>query len=296
MNLCYEIARHLYRLRLKNKPAVQENRRDSRLAYWRWQFESSKNHFASFFDLDDKISGKRVLDIGCGIGGRTCYLAGRNPEIIIGTDIQRAEIDIASDIADKQLDDTVRKRVQFMTVNENEPPALNSFDIVLLIDALEHIREPLEMLNYAYSVLKPGGLFYFSTLGWYHHNGFHFSSIIPIPWAHFFFSDRQILDAVRKIVSAPYYQPNMWDSVPPQQRYEGIYDLKDRPGEFLNKITIRDIKRIMKESEFKNGTLYIQGFSWKKFPVLRVFNVLAKVPFVQEVYHAACFGRLEKKK
>lgn len=262
--------------------------------YWQWQYDSSAAYFAKFQDLLEQIPGKRVFDIGCGLGGRTCYLAGKKPAVIVGADINHEEIRKAKDICARRLDKEDVERIKFVEVSEDSSKNQGDYDVVLLIDSLEHVKDPVGMLDLAWSCTKPGGVCYFSTVGWYHHNASHVGSIVPIPFVTLFFSDRQILDAVRGIVGSSFYQPAMWDSDPPLKRWEGITDLGDRPGEYLNKITIKGIRQAVKASKFGGGEITVEGFSWKQLPVMRVFNFLARVPVVQEVYHSAVFGRLKK--
>lgn len=291
MNLCYEIGSRLYRRRARKGSGGGERER-SRESYWHWQFDSSGPYFSKCMDLLKQIKGKDVLEIGCGLGGRTAYLATQGPKSIIGIDINHPEIDEGTAMADKLMPSEHRQRLTLMKTEEKPPADLGPFDVVLLVDSLEHFRDPVAMLDMACSLIKPGGLCYFSTMGWYHHRGSHVVSIVGIPFVNLFFSDKTILDAIRRIVSAPFYHPTMWDSDPPAARWEGIDDLSDRPGEYLNKITVRKTRQAMKDSRFGAGQLEVAGFSFSRFPALRVLNFLARVPVVQEVWHSAIFGRL----
>jgi len=185
--------------------------------YWQWQFNSSATYFAKCFDLVPQLHGKSVLDIGCGLGGRTGYVVTTGARSVVGVDINHEEIESARRLAIERLDADSRSRLQFIAVREQDPLPFGPYDIVLLIDCLEHVRDPIAMLNLAYTMLRPGGICYFSTVGWYNHLASHLSGIIPIPFATVFFSDKQILDAVRRIVDDPSYRPTMWDSNPPPE-------------------------------------------------------------------------------
>lgn len=294
MNICYEIGSRLYKKRILKRSESESSRSDNPLKYWEWQFDTSGKYLGKFFDLYEQMPGKRVLDIGCGIGGRTCFLTTKGPKNIIGIDINHAEIDTAEQLAIKRLPYEQSKLVQFIKVKENETLQPSSFDIILLIDCLEHVKNPVSMLNYAYDLTRPGGICYFGTVGWYNHAASHLTTILPIPFLTVFFSDRQILDAVRKIISSSYYKPNMWDSHPPVKRWENINNLRDRPGEYLNKITIFGLKKAIRQSKFKKGRLHLESFSWKQAPFMKCFNLLTYIPGIQEIYHSGCFGRLER--
>lgn len=292
MNLCYHIAAPLYRRKHRHDVAIQRDVLLSPDAYWQWQFDSSEPYFSKFSDLCTQLKGKRVLDIGCGLGGRTSYLATIGAREVVGIDINRAEIEQARRLAAQTLSPEAFSKIRFEAVQEGSFPHLEPFDIALLVDSLEHVRDPVAMLNVAHSHLRPGGVCYFGTVGWYHYNAAHLMSILPVPFLTLFFSERLIIDAVRRILDAPWYVPTMWDSDPPAARWEGVTDLRERPGEYLNKITIRGIRQAMRESRFGGGQLQVTGFSWKRYPYLRPLNVLTAIRGVQEAYHSGCFGRM----
>jgi hypothetical protein len=79
--------------------------------------------------------------------------------------------------------------------------------------------------------------------------------------------------------------PDRFDSNPPVARWLGIYDLRDRPGEYLNKLTIREIKKLVRHSQFPSATIRVIGFG-HKHPAFRVTDLLAQIPLVQEVCHS----------
>jgi hypothetical protein len=145
----------------------------------------------------------------------------------------------------------------------------------------------MEVLRGARNYLKEGGTLYFTTIGWYHHAGSH----TGIPFGSVFFSDKTILDYMRWKVSRPGYQPGPWDSDPPIARWQGIQDLRDRPGEQLNKITIRQMKNLVKAAPFREGKVHVIGF---RNPKVRWVNPLRHIPVVNEVFHSGVVGVLRK--
>lgn len=295
MNLCYEIGSRLYRRRMKGKSSrSNDEAQSSEEGYWDWQYKTSPEYFNKFSDLQACLPGARVLDIGCGLGGRTCYLATKGVRSVLGIDINADEIAQAKVLTKRANDSVVQSHVSFLAVRENEPLDVEPFDIVTLVDSLEHVHDPVAMLNFAYSMTRPGGVCYFGTIGWYHYNAAHMMGILPIPFLTLLFNDTTILDAVRRITMMPDYRPFMWDSNPPVTRWAHVKDLRDRPGEYLNKITVQGLKRAMKSSRFGDGRLLVAGFSWRQCPWMRWLNVMAKIPVIQEVYHAGCFGRVTR--
>ena len=84
------------------------------------------------------------------------------------------------------------------------------------------------------------------------------------------FSDETIINVIRWQVSGPDYVPTRFDSNPPVERLRGIYNLRDRPGEHLNKITIREIKKLVKYSVFERGEITLLPYQRKN----RIFRLL----------------------
>ncbi len=256
--------------------------------YWEWQFKSSERLFRLYPKLE--LEGKSVLDLGCGIGGRSAYLASTKAEKVVAVDINHEEIDIANTLKNKLPDDTKRK-LEYIKTSETDVGSIGKFDIVFSIDSLEHVEDPLSFLNLAYQYTKPGGVCYFGTFGWYHWMGSHMM-ILGIPFVNIFFSEKTILEANRKLLSQEYYIPSRFDSNPPVARWEGVNDLADRPGEHLNKITVRGMSDCINNSLFDSGELTVHGFQ-KSY--MRPLNFLSKISKINEIYHSYCVGRLERK-
>jgi 2-polyprenyl-3-methyl-5-hydroxy-6-metoxy-1,4-benzoquinol methylase len=251
--------------------------------YFRWQVETSPALFALIPNLD--LKGKRVLEIGCGTGGRSAWLAQQGPAEVVAIDVNGPEIELARELAKAHCPEL--RNLIFHQSKEDGKLDIGEFDVVLLIDSLEHVHSPCKILKLAYSYTRPGGRAYFTTVGWYHHAGSH----TGYPFANVFFSDEIILNVIRWQVSRPGYQRSMWDSDPPIARWNGIYDLRNRPGEYLNKITIRQMKRLVRYSDFGRHRLHILGFRNSK---LRWLNPLSQIPGVQEMIHSFVVGEFMK--
>jgi SAM-dependent methyltransferase len=92
----------------------------------------------------------RWLDFGCGNGGLV-----RHCRSNAGCSIWGYEHGWIRDVAAKS-------GIPFLNDEELES-AKNSFDIVTAIEVLEHLQDPLEQLKQIRSLLRPGGLFFFTT-------------------------------------------------------------------------------------------------------------------------------------
>jgi len=114
-----------------------------------------------------------------------------------------------------------------------------------------------------------------------------------MPFVNVFFSDEEILNVLRWIVSQPGYVPGRFDSDPPIDRWRGLYDLRQRPGEYLNKITLADMKKLVRYSPFHTGKMHVIGFDADR-PLVKVLNALRHVPVIQEAVHSYVVLEFEK--
>jgi 2-polyprenyl-3-methyl-5-hydroxy-6-metoxy-1,4-benzoquinol methylase len=251
--------------------------------YFEWQYSTTRALLETMPNLD--LAGATVLEIGCGTGGRTAYLASCGASRVVGIDINAHEIGLARQFCEKFHPELVAK-VEYLASKEDEMLPLGSFDYVILIDSFEHVVHPPQILRLCYEYTRPGGRCYFTTLGWYHHGGSHMRLI---PWVQCFFSDETILNVTRRILSSADYKPSRFDSDPPARRWEGICNLRDRPGEHLNKITIREIRKTVGYSPFAESHVHVTPYQARR---LRPFRFLSAVPFAQEMFHSTVVGEL----
>lgn len=280
--ILYPVAKALYTRKARHEKVQGKSSDDE---YWLWQMATSNSLFRRYNGID--VVGKTVLDLGCGIGGRTCYLADKNPSKIVGIDTNQHEINVANDLAKKH---GYAEKAEFLCVGEeSDYYDNNNFDIVVMVDCLEHVENLSEILSLAYEKLNNNGMFYIGGNGWYHYNAAHMKRIIPAPFLSLLFSDTTILNVTRRILSSKYYIPSHFDSDPPVKRWEKVNDLKDRPGEHLNKMTISKIKKAFRESDFQSSEIVVYGFGSKK-KILRILNLFSKIPVINEAWHSYVLG------
>jgi 2-polyprenyl-6-hydroxyphenyl methylase/3-demethylubiquinone-9 3-methyltransferase len=118
---------------------------------------------AAEFDRDlmaDKpFDGLRILDIGCG-GGLLCEPMARLGADIVGADAAQRNIPVAQVHAEQSgLDIDYR-----FTTAEDMAAAGEQFDIVLNMEVVEHVANPLSYLTACQQLLKPKGLHICSTI------------------------------------------------------------------------------------------------------------------------------------
>ncbi|MDE0968438.1 MAG: bifunctional 2-polyprenyl-6-hydroxyphenol methylase/3-demethylubiquinol 3-O-methyltransferase UbiG [Octadecabacter sp.] len=108
---------------------------------------------------DQPFEGLRILDIGCG-GGLLCEPMARLGADIVGADAAKRNIPVAQIHAEHSgLNIDYR-----FTTAEDMAAASEQFDIVLNMEVVEHVANPLPYLTACQQLLKPEGLHICSTI------------------------------------------------------------------------------------------------------------------------------------
>lgn len=107
-----------------------------------------------------ELTGKRVLDIGCG-GGLLAERFAASGAAVTGIDLSQVAIDAAKRHANETgLIIDYRLASPAKLVNESPAP----FDVIVCAEVLEHVDDLNGFLRDSLSMLKEGGLFFFGTI------------------------------------------------------------------------------------------------------------------------------------
>lgn len=160
---------------LINEPCARAHRRSdpepvrsvnewSQLAFWRTY---SPRLLGSCRVCSDSAAqaripiGSRVLDIGCGTGGSSRWLAENLDCSVLGITISPVEAKIASE---KARAAGLSERIQFQVKDAaylDLPPS--SFDAVWVVETSEHLQDKRQFIEVCARVLRPGGVFALSA-------------------------------------------------------------------------------------------------------------------------------------
>lgn len=117
-----------------------------------------QRHINSYIFASKFIENKVVLDIACGSGTGTTYLAGKGAKAVVGADVSQEAL------RDAKRYDKARKRVEFILSDaEALPFASNSLDVIVSLETIEHLTHLGRFLAECGRVLGKKGIFICST-------------------------------------------------------------------------------------------------------------------------------------
>lgn len=113
-----------------------------------------------FIDRIATLSGKKVLDIGCGGGILSEAMAIRGADVT-GIDMGEAPLKVAKLHG---LESGVKVNYQRITAEEFAEQHPESFDVVTCMEMIEHVPDPSSVIHACAKLVKPGGHVFLSTL------------------------------------------------------------------------------------------------------------------------------------
>jgi len=219
--------------------------------------------------LKENLIWKKVLDLGCGIGGKT-IADGEKWEVneFYGIDVNKSSVETANFFL-SDYNSKVKFKF-FQGYAEKLPFENESFDAIVSHDTIEHVRSVKETLMECKRVLRKGGMAFLVFPSYnFPFGGAHVGSVTktPLEWL---FSPETINEAYQEIIktwdeSLDWYKPTNetlcdWSVV--------------QSGIGINGIKYKEFKSIVNEL----------GFSKVKFisiPLLYVSNTVYKYPFIR---------------
>ncbi len=135
-------------------------------------------------------SASQILDVGCGIGGSSLYLAEKYGASVAGITLSPVQANRAAQRAEAA---GLSSRVSFQVADALAMPFADaSFDLVWSMESGEHMPDKQQFLRECHRVLKPGGKFLMIT--WCHR---------PTPPA-LTLDEQQHLEKIYRVYCLPY--------------------------------------------------------------------------------------------
>lgn len=111
-------------------------------------------------DNSQGLFGKKILDVGCG-GGILAESMAKQGAKVTGLDMGKEPLEVARLHA---LETGAQLTYIQSTIEEHANLNAESYDIVTCMEMLEHVPDPLSVVQSCASLVKPGGHVFFSTL------------------------------------------------------------------------------------------------------------------------------------
>ena len=245
---------------------------EGKQSYAMWQYERGGNTIAFYrerYSTEEMFQNKVVLDVGCGAAGKTMYYASLGASKIVGMDIvehYQAEAEaLAQELG-------FADRFEFVAgdaAHTSFPD--NTFDTVIMNDAMEHVDRPDEVLAEVRRILKPGGRLYVNFPPYNHPFGAHLSDLIGIPWVHLFFGEDTLVEGYKQLC----------ETVPDgDERISFRISRNEKGKEYFSYINHMSIKRFQGLRE-KAG---MKVAYYREVPLRGFLKPLARFPLTKECF------------
>jgi ubiquinone/menaquinone biosynthesis C-methylase UbiE len=248
-------------------------------AYQNWLEKDGEDLYEHFYSKHASFSGKCVLDLACGHGGKAAVYGRKDPEFICGIDLNTAVIREAKDHL-KEL----KISAEFAGADAEGLPFQDStFDLVISDDGFDHFKRPGKVLDEIARVLKHDGAALISFTPYYVTDCSHMREYLQVPWHHVFFSRNALRQALNLVAS---YEAQQGSGDPSAYRsgVDGVFDT------FINHLSRLSFRGFKTELSGRRGLKLVrlrrQSWDWARpltyLPVLnelfvnRVFCVVRK--------------------
>ena len=114
----------------------------------------------NYIDQAVSLSGKTVLDVGCG-GGILSESMAQKGATVTGIDLGEKALKVAQL---HSLESGINVDYRLIAVEQLAKEAPASFDVVTCLEMLEHVPDPASVVQACAALVKPGGHVFFSTI------------------------------------------------------------------------------------------------------------------------------------
>jgi SAM-dependent methyltransferase len=164
--------------------------------YAAWEYNEAARHVRMMEEAGVSLAVRCAVDLGCGLGGKSVYVAERGPERLVGLDIREVNVRAARAFASTRG----ITNAYFTTADAARLPLGDgAVDLVVTTDTFEHFPEPAPVVAEIARVLRPGGRLaaLFGPFG--SPLGSHLYEKIYVPWCHVLFAREALAEAIREI-------------------------------------------------------------------------------------------------
>lgn len=269
----------LFLNRLFRRPRV--GGRESEEAYSQWEYDLGRELVKRYVEPMGDIEGKRVLDIGCGLGGKTVAYGEAGARVTIGIDISLKHVTASHAFTSKS--DRGYQWAYLVGDASRMPVEDAAIDTVIANDAMEHFADPAGTLDEIRRVVRSGGAVWVFFTPHFSPLGSHLYDYIYMPWCHLLFSRENLKTAIGRVLAARTADVSSDDIAGRLREIMRSYD------EDLNHMSVRRFFRLVRS---------LPGFrvTYKKLAPAKFefLKPLTYVPIIRELITGTVICRLEK--
>jgi SAM-dependent methyltransferase len=237
--------------------------------------EMQAREILELFNPRPELSGKTLLDLGCGLGGKTAYYATQRPRCVVGLEISPLRAVAAHRyICQRGFDGTAH-----IVIGDASrlPFRREAFDLTLATDTWEHLKNPEQTLAECGRITKIRCAIWICFMPYYSPWGAHAWDWVGIPWLQVWLPRRWLWGVIREVdhlrrVNAQRAKPVRVD-----------WTNEEDPAH-ARRLTIARFEKSVEEWDGRIeqlGTLPI-GFASPR-PVARLISRLAVLPGLREL-------------
>jgi ubiquinone/menaquinone biosynthesis C-methylase UbiE len=239
------------------------------LAYARHQFNYKVRN-----GISENLWNLDVLEIGCGHGGNSCFMAMAGARSVTAIDINIANLSYGQEFAGllaRRFGADFTVPVSFLATRAEQMPFPDStFDLVLADNLFEHVDDPQGVMKEGHRVLRSGGILlvpvFSSILSKY---GLHLKYGFNLPWANVLFSEDAIIRALHRLAAT---DPKMLVFYPGLAgECKRIRDVRRHRD--LNDITFKKFKLTARQTGFEivsfQPVATLTGWFARRLPIIR---------------------------
>ena len=241
------------------------------MTYAMWQYKKGIDTIKFYLNnttVEDMFKDKDVLDIGCGAAGKSLYYLSLGAKSVTGIDVVEKYEKEAYSLQNELGLSGFRFCVADAADTHFQE---NSFDSIIMNDAMEHVDKPDAVLKEVKRILKPGGKLYVNFPPYNHPFGAHLSDVIGIPWVHLFFSDKTLIKAYKFLVKK---HPDAEDRI---SFRIGVDNNGNEFFSYINKMSINRFKKLAENSGMKIKYYY-------EAPLRSFLKPLCKIGLIKDCF------------
>ncbi len=240
-------------------------------SYAMWQYGKGADTvrlFSERYAPEAMFRDRDVCDVGCGAGGKSLYYAAQGARHVTGLDVAAGYGPQAQALAEEL---GLADRFTFL-VRDGADTGLpaESFDTVMMNDAMEHVADPAGVLAECARILRPGGRLYVTFPPYGHPYGAHMSDRIGIPWVHLLFSAKTLIAAYEQLCR------DVPDGAERVALRIGRSDDGQKRITYINKMTLRRFRALREQAP-----LAVEYY--REVPLRPFLALPAKCPGLREV-------------